>query len=157
MCTSKWIIAIVFLLTLTQARAQYVNTTCEEFEKDAKFDPFEIMDSKWKIIYFWSSTVEANPVIFSLLAAKRLERFKEVVNALEPDLRPEWDKAAFMMEPKPGVQVVMLYLGTAGPSAESSKLNNVTKLVFALVKSVLCNKGVTVILQLVPQPRHFRS
>lgn len=37
-----------------------------------------------------------------------------MVNALEPELRPEWDKAAFMMEPKPGVQVVMLYLGTAG-------------------------------------------
>ncbi|XP_032530228.2 uncharacterized protein LOC116779841 [Danaus plexippus] len=114
MGTSTWIIASVFLLTLTQARAQYVNTTCEEFEKNARFDPFEIVDSKWKIIYFWSPTVEPRPVIFSLLARKRLDRFKEVVNALEPELRPEWDKAAFMMEPKPGVQVVMLYLGTAG-------------------------------------------
>lgn len=72
MGTSTWIIASVFLLSLTQARAQYVNTTCEEFEKNARFDPFEIVDSKWKIIYFWSPTVEPRPVIFSLLARKVL-------------------------------------------------------------------------------------
>lgn len=37
-----------------------------------------------------------------------------MVDALEPDLHPEWHKATLMMEPRPGVQVLLLYMGTPG-------------------------------------------
>ncbi|XP_034840419.2 uncharacterized protein [Maniola hyperantus] len=109
----------IVLLTLTglgrgEAEHSQSTTTCEEFERGARFNSYDITDSKWKIIYFWSETTEIRPIIFSLVDKKKINKFKTVVDALEPDLKPEWHKATLMMEPRPGVQVLLLYMGTPG-------------------------------------------
>lgn len=41
-------------------------TTCEKFEISAQFNPYALVDSMWKIFYFWSNTTELNPIVFSL-------------------------------------------------------------------------------------------
>ncbi|CAF4761450.1 unnamed protein product [Pieris macdunnoughi] len=96
------------------ARSLHNSTTCELFERDASFDPHEVVDSKWKIFYFWSDNTERNAIVFSLLTKKSLGKFREVVEAIEPSLSVEWHKASFLMEPRPGVQVLLLYAGTSG-------------------------------------------
>ena len=45
---------------------------------------------------------------------QRLKRFQTIVDAIHPDLGVEWHKASFMMEPRPGVQVLFIYSGTPG-------------------------------------------
>ncbi|XP_041971845.1 uncharacterized protein LOC121727868 [Aricia agestis] len=118
-----WIFEIAVLYALdgfewiepTRAYSSHNVTTCEEFERDAQFRPKDIVKFAWKIIYFWSDTVETNPIIFSLLDSKRLENFKVVVETVAPELRHmEWYKAMFMMVPRPGVQVVFVDGGTPG-------------------------------------------
>ncbi|XP_038213794.1 uncharacterized protein LOC119833692 [Zerene cesonia] len=89
-------------------------TTCEIFERGARFDPYAVVDSQWKIIYFWSDNTEINPIIFSLLSKKRLGKFRAVVEAIDPYITVEWHKATLLMEPRPGVQVLLLYAGTPG-------------------------------------------
>ncbi|XP_050361890.1 uncharacterized protein LOC126781112 [Nymphalis io] len=113
-----WIFEIVLFSVvaggLTQVASSQTTTTCEEFERDVKFDSLSIVDSKWKIIYFWSNTTEVRPIIFSLIAKKRLSRFKAVVDAIAPELEVEWRRAILMMEPRPGVQVILLHATTPG-------------------------------------------
>ncbi|XP_037866546.2 uncharacterized protein LOC110386596 [Bombyx mori] len=89
-------------------------TTCEEFERGARFDPYAIIDSMWKIFYFWANTTEINPIVFSLPAKKRLAKFKEVIEAIEPHLEVEWQKATMFMTPRPGVEVLLLHATTPG-------------------------------------------
>lgn len=43
-------------------------TTCEEFEHEAYFNPYYVIDSLWKIFYFWANSTEMYPVSFSLPA-----------------------------------------------------------------------------------------
>ncbi|CAH2104631.1 unnamed protein product [Euphydryas editha] len=113
-----WIFEIISLCTvagrLNQNPEPHSTTTCEEFERHAKFDPQAIVDSMWKIVYFWSNTTEVRPIIFSLVSKKRLVRFKAVVEALDPHLQIEWHRAVVMMEPRPGVQALFIDAGTPG-------------------------------------------
>lgn len=75
MFTRLWIFVIVLLNALAALgrapdASSQTATTCEEFERDAQFKPHEIVDSMWKIIYFWSDTTEVGPIIFSLIEEK---------------------------------------------------------------------------------------
>ncbi|XP_072937275.1 uncharacterized protein [Epargyreus clarus] len=96
------------------ATSLYNITTCEEFENGAKFNPQNVVDAMWKIFYFWSDTSEVTPIIFSLLGKKRLDKIKRVVDAIDPNMGVEWHKATLLMEPRPGIQVVLMYAGTPG-------------------------------------------
>ncbi|XP_052755541.1 uncharacterized protein LOC113516769 isoform X2 [Galleria mellonella] len=89
-------------------------TTCEEFERGAHFNPYDVVDSMWKIFYFWAENTEIYPIIFSLPAKKRMEKIKALVETVDPYLDVEWYKAALIMEPRPGLQVILLYAGTPG-------------------------------------------
>lgn len=53
-------------------------TTCEEFETGAYFNPYEVVDSMWKIFYFWANNTEMYPVIFSL-PAKQVRKYTFVL------------------------------------------------------------------------------
>ncbi|XP_045458830.1 uncharacterized protein LOC123669262 [Melitaea cinxia] len=97
-----------------QISEPHTTTTCEEFEQNAKFDPQAIVDSMWKIVYFWSNTTEVRPIIFSLVSKKRLNKFKAIVETLDRHLEIEWHRAIIMMEPRPGVQALFIYAGTPG-------------------------------------------
>ncbi|XP_049865201.1 uncharacterized protein LOC126366214 [Pectinophora gossypiella] len=90
--------------------------TCEEFEHGARFDPYEVIDSMWKIFYFWANTTELYPIIFSLPAKRRIERFRTVLEVVDPQLARavQWRLATLVMEPRPGVQVMLMYSGTPG-------------------------------------------
>lgn len=75
MFTRLWIFEIILYSMLAivgpvMSTSPQTTTTCEEFERDAYFDPRQIVDSMWKIIYFWSDTTEVTPVIFSLVEKK---------------------------------------------------------------------------------------
>ncbi|XP_045765186.1 uncharacterized protein LOC123867249 [Maniola jurtina] len=99
LCSLLW-------LTLTgtgrgEAKLSQSTTTCEEFERAAPFNSYDITESKWKIIYFCSETTELRSIIFSLIDKKTLNKFETVVDAVQPDLNPEWHKATLMMEPRP--------------------------------------------------------
>lgn len=45
-------------------------TTCEKFEQNAYFEPKEVVDSLWKIFYFWANGVEVSTILFSLPSDK---------------------------------------------------------------------------------------
>ena len=74
MFTCSWLFGIVVFSAVAQpgpALAQVFNyppniTTCEEFEKSARFNPYALVDSMWKIFYFWSNNTELAPIVFSL-------------------------------------------------------------------------------------------
>ncbi|CAH0603154.1 unnamed protein product [Chrysodeixis includens] len=89
-------------------------TTCEQFERGARFNPYEIVDSMWKIFYFWSNTTEVYPIIFSLAAKTRVQKFRDVFETVSPGEEVEWHKATLVMEPRPGIEVMFLYAGTPG-------------------------------------------
>lgn len=66
---------IVVLITLAAiehvlATSFLLKTTCEEFERGARFSEYDVVDSVWKIIYFWADRTETNPIMFSLLTKK---------------------------------------------------------------------------------------
>ncbi|XP_063618213.1 uncharacterized protein LOC134791117 [Cydia splendana] len=89
-------------------------TSCEEFERDAHFEPTEVIDAMWKIFYSWADTTELSLIVFSLLSAKRLKRIKAVVDSIDPGLGIPWLDAEFLMEPRDGVQILLLRQGTPG-------------------------------------------
>lgn len=64
-----WIFGIVVLPGRAQSPDSNI-TTCEEFERGARFNPYEVIDSMWKIIYFWADNTELYPIVFSLPAKK---------------------------------------------------------------------------------------
>lgn len=72
MFTWMWIFEIVLFvavpLSTVQARGPLNTTTCEEFERNARFNPYAVIDTTWKIFYFWANTTELNPIIFNLPA-----------------------------------------------------------------------------------------
>lgn len=45
---------------------------------------------------------------------QNLENFKSIVETVSPGWIIDWHKAIFMMEPRPGVQVVFIYADTPG-------------------------------------------
>ncbi|XP_052747130.1 uncharacterized protein LOC112049737 [Bicyclus anynana] len=81
---SRKTIQIVFLalarLVCVEGDHSQPATTCEEFERGARFNAYDIVDSQWKIIFFWSETTELKPIIFSLVD-KKLE-FRKNCNIL---------------------------------------------------------------------------
>ncbi|KAJ2953619.1 hypothetical protein O0L34_g1225 [Tuta absoluta] len=123
MFTWIWIFEIVLLAlaglagrACSQPKSNPYGHTCEEFERGAHFDPYMTLDSMWKIFYFWANNSEVYPVIFSLPAKQRLERFRVVLEAAEPDLALQiaWRHATLLMEPRPGVMILLLHQGTPG-------------------------------------------
>ncbi|CAG9784430.1 unnamed protein product [Diatraea saccharalis] len=89
-------------------------TNCEEFELGARFNPYEIMDSMWKIFYSWANTTEITPIIFSLPAKNRVNRLKILVETVDPTLDLEWHKITLIMQPRKGLTVLFLYATTPG-------------------------------------------
>lgn len=62
-----WIFEIVlFSLAGPGVLASQKRYTCEQFEIGAYLDPYQVIDSMWKIFYFWANTTELYPIIFSL-------------------------------------------------------------------------------------------
>ncbi|XP_028162823.1 uncharacterized protein LOC114354575 [Ostrinia furnacalis] len=102
-------------------------TTCEEFERSAYFNPYDVVDSMWKIFYIWANTTEMYPIIFSLPAKNRIAKIKAMVEAVDPDLDVEWHKATLLMEPRPGLMVVFLYASTPGAFRALIKIEQRTK------------------------------
>lgn len=72
MFTYKWIFGIVVFGTVAPFRTDMRPnvTTCEQFERAARFSPYSVLDAIWKIIYFWSNNTELYPVVFSLAVKK---------------------------------------------------------------------------------------
>ncbi|KAJ8726344.1 hypothetical protein PYW07_001042 [Mythimna separata] len=89
-------------------------TTCEKFEKSARFNPYTLIDSTWKIFYFWSNHTELYPIVFSLAGKTRVKKFRDVFEAITGDTEVEWEKATLFMNAKPGVEVLFIYAGTPG-------------------------------------------
>ncbi|XP_013181117.1 PREDICTED: uncharacterized protein LOC106127558 [Papilio xuthus] len=83
-------------------------TTCEKFEQNAYFDPKEVVDSLWKIFYYWANGVEISTILFSLPSDKKISNFRTLVETYNPGLSIEWDKAALFMEPRPDVKVLLV-------------------------------------------------
>ncbi|KAJ0181836.1 hypothetical protein K1T71_002558 [Dendrolimus kikuchii] len=119
----NWIFIFVLILfygSLTPVPVLTLNsdteniTTCEEFERGARFNPYFVIDTLWKIFYSWANITEINPIAFSLPARKKLAEIKNVVDAVDPHLGVEWNKAALIMEPRIGVQVLLLSALTPG-------------------------------------------
>ncbi|XP_013191943.1 uncharacterized protein LOC106136053 [Amyelois transitella] len=90
------------------------HTTCEEFEQGAYFNPYEVVDSMWKIFYNWANTTELYPIVFSLPLKKKLDTFRELVDAAAPYFGVEWHRSTLFMEPRPGLTILFLYAGTPG-------------------------------------------
>ncbi|KAM3964716.1 uncharacterized protein ACR2FA_001106 [Aphomia sociella] len=106
---------VLFSMAARPGRATLSNiTSCEEFEVGAYFNPYQVIDSMWKIFYFWADNTETYPIIFSLPAKKRIDKIKALVETVDQHLDVEWHRAVLIMEPRPGVQVVLLYSGTPG-------------------------------------------
>ncbi|XP_013133571.1 PREDICTED: uncharacterized protein LOC106099548 [Papilio polytes] len=82
-------------------------TTCEKFEQNAYFEPKEVVDSLWKIFYFWANGVEVSTILFSLPSDKKISNFRTLVETYNPELNIEWEKAALFMEPRPDVKVLL--------------------------------------------------
>lgn len=76
MFTCSWIYGIVVFcavalpggVTAQPSRFPPNITTCEKFEVSARFNPYAVIDSMWKIFYFWSNNTELVPIVFSLAA-----------------------------------------------------------------------------------------
>ncbi|CAK1549892.1 unnamed protein product [Leptosia nina] len=43
---------------------------------------------------------------------QRLKKFRDIIEAIEPRLAIEWHKVVLLMEPRPGVQVLLLHAGS---------------------------------------------
>ncbi|XP_047987155.1 uncharacterized protein LOC125227008 [Leguminivora glycinivorella] len=120
MFTWIWIFEIVFhgvvaqVLETPGARWAKNVTSCEEFERDAHFEPTEVIDAMWKIFYSWAETTELSLIVFSLLTMKRIKRIKAVVDSIDPGLGVQWLDVEFLMEPREGLQIVFLRQGTPG-------------------------------------------
>ncbi|VVD04764.1 unnamed protein product [Leptidea sinapis] len=127
MLTQIWLFEIGFVIVLDLGEVISTSlfniTTCEAFERGAHFDIYNITSSRWKIIYYWSKNTEINPITFSLVSKQRLDKFKAVVNAVDPQLSPEWHKATLFMEPRRGVEILLLYAGTPGAFRAVVKVN----------------------------------
>ncbi|KAG6454070.1 hypothetical protein O3G_MSEX008485 [Manduca sexta] len=96
------------------ARVGQNRTSCEEFEQSARFNPYLVIDSMWKIFYFWANNTEIYPIVFTLPAKNKLEKFRNVVEAIYPELEVDWHKATLFMQPRPGTEVLMLHASTPG-------------------------------------------
>ncbi|KAL0894769.1 hypothetical protein ABMA27_013300 [Loxostege sticticalis] len=122
MSVCVWLFGIV----MSSAAAAAI-TTCEEFERSAYFNPYDVVYSMWKIFYIWGNTTEQYPIIFSLPAKNRVDKIKAIVERVDPELEIEWHKAALLMEPRPGLMVVFLYAGTPGAFRALVKMEQRTK------------------------------
>ncbi|XP_053600655.1 uncharacterized protein LOC128669678 isoform X2 [Plodia interpunctella] len=101
-------------------------TTCEEFEQGAHFNPYEVVDSMWKIFYVWANTTEIYPIVFSLPMKKKVDNFKLIIEAAEPYFEVEWQRATIFMMPRPGLMILFLYAGTPGAFRAIIKQDRVT-------------------------------
>ncbi|KAL4708100.1 hypothetical protein ACJJTC_009879 [Scirpophaga incertulas] len=129
---ARYLLEIVFLSAIGRTMESIYKdpnniTTCEEFERGARFNPYEIVDSMWKIFYFWGNTTELYPIAFSISSKKKLDKLKPLIDAVDGTLEVEWSKATFLMEPRPGVLVVFLYAGTPGAFRALVKMDRRTK------------------------------
>ncbi|CAK1603157.1 unnamed protein product [Parnassius mnemosyne] len=86
-------------------------TSCKEFEQGARFDPHDVIDSLWRIFYFWAKGMEISAILFSLPSDKKIQDFKEIAGTVNPELEVNWNKSALVMEPRPGVQVLLTSCG----------------------------------------------
>ncbi|RVE43363.1 hypothetical protein evm_012003 [Chilo suppressalis] len=102
-------------------------TNCEDFEYGSRFNPYEIMDSMWKIFYFWANTTEMTPIVFSLPAKNRVDKLKMLVETVDPTLDLEWHKITLIMEPRKGITVLFLYATTPGAFRAVVLLERYTK------------------------------
>ncbi|PZC73693.1 uncharacterized protein LOC110380373 [Helicoverpa armigera] len=120
MFTWSWLFGIVVLAALAgpgraQPSAYPANiTTCEQFERSARFNPYALIDSMWKIFYFWSNNTELTPIVFALAGKSRVRKFRDFFETTNPGLGVEWEKATLFMNPRPGVEVLFLHASTPG-------------------------------------------
>lgn len=64
-----WKLKVILFYTVAgQGMAGPNITSCEEFERGARFSPYNVIDSMWKIFYFWADNTEVYPIVFSLPA-----------------------------------------------------------------------------------------
>ncbi|XP_022833955.1 uncharacterized protein LOC111361787 [Spodoptera litura] len=122
MFTCTWIFGIVVFSAVALPRCMLAQpsayppniTTCEQFEQSARFNPYSVIDSMWKIFYFWSNNTELTPIVFALAAKNRVKKFKSIFEATNPDMEVEWEKATLFMNPRAGVEVLFLFASTPG-------------------------------------------
>lgn len=67
MFTWIWIFEMILFCAAAQPSLDAANiTSCEEFERGARFSPYDVIDSMWKIFYYWADDTEIYPIVFSL-------------------------------------------------------------------------------------------
>ncbi|CAH2066709.1 unnamed protein product, partial [Iphiclides podalirius] len=89
-------------------------TSCEEFGQGARFAPHDVVDSLWRIFYFWAEGMEISTILFALPSVKKVNDFKNIVKAVVPDIQVQWENAAIFMEPRLGVRVLLMNVGHDG-------------------------------------------
>ncbi|XP_068620813.1 uncharacterized protein [Battus philenor] len=124
MSTLFWILKIILVGAVASAEPtefdvntsslRFRPTSCEEFEEDSYFAPQDVVDSLWKIFYFWAKGMEISTILFSLPSEKKVNTFKGIVESIKPDIEVNWKNSALFMEPRPGVQVLLVSKGRVG-------------------------------------------